>query len=142
MQNRILLPALLIGAALSGGCKSPPDSPQQASNASKSIETNAPPPAEPIAPAQAQELRVILRHRARTGDVIRIVGKKLAHDDTELESLLRSEKEARRSESGEDPVVTIDATMDVPWNAIVTVLNACQHLGIERVEFDFGPEAR
>jgi biopolymer transport protein ExbD len=80
---------------------------------------------------------VILSWRTEKRDVLRIVGKRQITDDADLEAVLREEKVAHDHDA-EPPYVFLDARGEVPWKDIVTVINTCKRVGIQRLEFGFG----
>ena len=86
-----------------------------------------------------EELRVVLRFDAETGQVTRRFGLRDLADPAELAGLLRAAHAARLERHAVDSPLVLDAEAGVPWAAAIEVVDLGRELGIERLEFALGP---
>ena len=87
------------------------------------------------------EIRVFIRWDPSTERVLRKVGNRApVADDDELMSILRGIRQDHAKAGCPDSPILIDAMKDVPWEAVVHVVDLCKLDGIGRIEFEAPPE--
>jgi len=89
-------------------------------------------------PSVLEEIRVALFWDEKTQSVNRVLGSRRVKDDDDLQKSIREAYADRKKMNQLETPVTIDADKNVPWNAIVTVINLCKRENIDKIEFAFG----
>ncbi len=88
--------------------------------------------------AVIEEIRVAMLWDEANEDVVRKMGTRVVPDDDELQSLISDSYEDYKRMNKPDVALTIDAAAQVPWDAVVEVINLAKRVGVEKIEFAFG----
>lgn len=82
-----------------------------------------------------KEIRIALFWNVETKSAVRRVGTALVKDDAELRAALKTRIASAVRNRSPRPRVVIDATKDLPWAEIVSVVDLCRDEQLEEVEF-------
>ncbi len=88
--------------------------------------------------AVIEEIRVAMFWDEANEDVVRKMGTRIVPDDDELQRLISDSYEDYKRMNKPDVALTIDAASQVPWDAVVEVINLAKRVGVEKIEFAFG----
>ena len=94
------------------------------------------PPERPRAPVGDEVVVTVrLRRDAATKAVVRRIDHRIVGTDAEFETQLDAATKRDAAGTLPAPTVLIDATPDVPWLAVVAVMDSCKRLGLSRIRF-------
>jgi biopolymer transport protein ExbD len=91
---------------------------------------------EEDAKTELLEIRIALMMDRETGQVRRSFGKNVLRNDEHLRGLLRAAGTDLVRLGLNDTEVIIDAASDVPWQAVVDVIDAIRGTGVKDLQFD------
>jgi len=97
-----------------------------------------PPLTPPAHSGPNYEAYIALRWDAAANAVVRTFNASAVADDADLVRRLVAAKADHAKSATSKLTVTIDAASAVPWEHVVTAINACRRAGLEDVEFAFG----
>ena len=85
---------------------------------------------------EMQEIRIFMKWDPSTSQVIRRIGSRApAVDDADLMATVRANLLDNVKLRKIDPPVIIDATADVPWQAVVHLMDLCKVEKVQRIQF-------
>lgn len=85
-----------------------------------------------------QEIRIAMYWDPQNERVRRQYGHRTVENDDELSALIRGAHEDFVKMNKPDVPVIIDGDARVPWKDVVTVVNMCKALNIDKIEFAMG----
>jgi biopolymer transport protein ExbD len=90
---------------------------------------------DPVSNPVLEEIRIVMAWNPATGKTQLQVNSRPVSSDSELTSiLLASVNDYKRSGKSDVPAI-IDAYPQVPWQAVVSVMDLCKNINIEKIEF-------
>jgi biopolymer transport protein ExbD len=89
-------------------------------------------------PNVIEEIRVMITFDEKAQQVVRVLGSRRIKDDVDLQTSIKSAYQDAKALNKPDTPVTIDAATNVPWHAVINVINLCKRENIDRIEFAFG----
>ena len=84
---------------------------------------------------ELEEIRIIMAWDAGTAQTHILVNSRPVRNDNELKGLLLASVEDYKKMGKKDVPAIIDADRPVPWQNVVSVMDICKDIKIERIEF-------
>ena len=84
------------------------------------------------------EIRVAMFWDAKTEKVVRQYGSRIVTSDDELQALIKGAHDDYVRINKPDVPVIIDGDARIPWHEVISVVNMCKRLDIDKIEFALG----